>query len=48
MKIKKINEDFEFEIGKKEVLMKLEKLIEAFEDFTNDIYPSSWNHLVMF
>lgn len=48
-RIKKFNdkENFDtskedFEIGKKEVLMTIERLIEEYGDFVNDVSPKHW------
>ena len=43
--IRKFNENLykdDFEIGKKEVLILIDKLYEAYSDFINDVSPKNW------
>ena len=42
MKYLRLFESDDFEIGKKEVSLKLQELIDIYEDFSNDISPKHW------
>lgn len=47
--IRKFNENLykdDFEIGKKEVLILIDKLYEAYSDFINDVSPKNWRTTV--
>ena len=42
MRYLRLFESTEFEIGKKELSIRIQELINIYEDFTNDVSPKHW------
>lgn len=42
MRYLRLFESTEFEIGKKELSIRIQELIDIYEDFTNDVSPKHW------